>query len=119
MRDKKTSLWIVVLAAGCLLGLAAWGLLGRGGGTVAVVTVDGQEFARVDLSRVDESYDLPVDTAWGHNTVHIERGAISVTEADCPDKICVSQGKLTGGGVPIVCMPHRLVIQIEGGDIDA
>ncbi len=119
MKEKRNILWLCALAAVCLLGLAAWGLLGRGGGTVAVITVDGQELARVDLSQVRESYDLPVDTAWGHNTIRIEPGAISVTEADCPDKICVSQGRLTGGGIPIVCMPHRLVIQIEGGDIDA
>ena len=45
-------------------------------------------------------------------------GAISVTEADCPDGICVRQGKLTTAGVPIVCMPHRLVIEIYGDAID-
>ena len=58
------------------------------------------------------------DTVYGHNTVHVEPGAISVTEADCPDGICVRQGKLTTAGVPIVCMPHRLVIEIYGDAID-
>ena len=50
--------------------------------------------------------------------MHVEPGAISVTEADCPDGICVRQGKLTTAGVPIVCMPHRLVIEIYGDAID-
>ena len=29
------------------------------------------------------------------------------------------KGRLTGAGIPIVCMPHRLVIDIEGGETDA
>lgn len=120
MKDKKNRVWIILLAAVCILGAAGFLLLkGLDTGTVAVITVDGGEYARIDLSRVTESYQLQIDSAWGHNTVLVEPGAISVTEADCPDKICVQQGRLTGGGVPIVCMPHRLVIQIEGGETDA
>ena len=117
--DKKTKIWILVLAAVCLLGLAAFGL-GRKGtaGKQAVITVDGETVEEVDLSRVKEPYDIPIDTPWGHNTVHVEPGAISVTEADCPDQICVQMGRLTQGGIPIVCMPHRLVITLEGSGID-
>ena len=117
--DKKTKIWIAVLLSVVLLGLLGFFALSRlGGGTIAVITVDGQEYKRIDLSRVTESYDIEIDTKYGHNTIHVEPGRIAVTQADCPDGICVAQGAIDRGGVPIICMPHRLVVKIEGSGID-
>lgn len=117
--DRKTKLWAAVLGGFCLLCALLWLVLSSvGGGTVAVISVDGSELERVDLSSVTESYDIQIDTQYGHNTVHVEPGRISVTEADCPDGVCVRQGAISRGGVPVICMPHRLVIEIEGSGID-
>ena len=117
--DKKTKIWILGFVLVCLAGLAVLLLSrpGRGGQT-AVISVNGETVETVDLGRVKAPYDIPIETPWGRNTVHVEPGAISVTAADCPDRIGVQMGKLTQGGIPIVCMPHRLVITIEGGAID-
>lgn len=117
--SKKTKIWIIILFGICVLGLLLWFALNTfGGGTVAVISVDGEEYKKIDLSRVTESYDLVIETQWGHNTVHVAPGAISVTESNCPDGICINQGEITKSGIPIICMPHRLYIQIEGGGID-
>lgn len=115
---RKSLLWIAVFLLIILIGAISYHLLSGSGGTVAVISVDGEEYLRIDLSTVSEERDIDIDTKYGHNRVHIEPGAISVTEADCPDLVCVRQGKLTGGGIPIACVPHRLIIQIEGGEID-
>ncbi len=118
--DRKTKIWTIILFSVVLLGLLGYFAMNElGGGTIAVITVDGVEYDRIDLSKVTESYDIDIDTQYGHNTVHVEPGRISVTEADCPDGICVAQGAIDKGGVPIVCMPHRLVVKIEGSGIDA
>ena len=118
--DRKTKIWTIILFSVVLLGLLGYFALNElGGGTIAVITVDGVEYDRIDLSKVTESYDIDIGTQYGHNTVHVEPGRISVTEADCPDGICVAQGAIDKGGVPIVCMPHRLVVKIEGSGIDA
>ena len=114
----KNLLWALLFAVIVLGGVLAYRSLGKGEGTVAVVSVDGEVLERIDLSKVRTPYDIPVSTPYGNNTVHVEPGAISVTEADCPDHVCIYQGRLTGSGIPIICMPHRLVIEIEGGDID-
>lgn len=117
--DKKTKIWIGILLAVVVLGLLGFFALSHlGGGTIAVISVDGEEYRRIDLSRVTESYDIEIDTQYGHNTVHVAPGRIAVTQADCPDGICVAQGAIDRGGVPIVCMPHRLVVKIEGSGID-
>lgn len=118
--DRRTKIWTIILFTLVLLGLLGWWAVSSfGGGTVAVITLDGQEYDRIDLSKVTESYDIEIDSIYGHNTVHVEPGRISVTRADCPDGVCVAQGAIDKGGVPIVCMPHRLVIKIEGSGIDA
>ncbi len=118
--DKNSLLWIAALVGVCLVCAAIFAMLSRMNmGTVAVVRLDGEELYRIDLARVTESYDIELDTELGHNTVHVEPGAISVSAADCPDQICVRQGAITKGGVPIICMPHHLSVQIEGSGIDA
>ena len=116
---NKSILWGLLFAVIVIGGVLLYLSLGRGEGTVAVVSVDGEVLERIDLSKVRKPYDMDISTEYGHNTVHVEKGAISVSEADCPDKVCMYQGRLTGSGIPIICMPHRLVIEIEGGDIDA
>lgn len=116
--DKKTKIWIIVFAAVIVLCCGAFAVLSLGGGgTVAVISIDGEEYDRIDLSKVRESYDIEIETQWGRNTIHVEPGAISVTESDCPDHVCVRRGAITGDGVPIICMPHRLIIEIEGGGL--
>ena len=115
---KKDWLWILLFAALVIGGLLLYASLGRGEGTVAVILVNGEQVERIDLSKVRDAYDLEYSTEFGYNRVHVEPGAISVTEADCPDHICMYQGKLTGSGIPIVCVPHRLIIEIEDGELD-
>lgn len=118
--DRRSRVWIAALAAVCLVCAAVFIIMGKlNTGTVAVVRLDGEELFRVDLAKVTESYDYELDTEFGHNTIHIEPGAISISAADCPDQVCVRQGAITQGGVPIICMPHHLSVRIEGGGIDA
>mgnify|MGYP000590388048 CR=1 FL=1 len=37
-------------------------------------------------------------------------------EADCPDKYCVKQGKITKTRQNIVCLPHKVVVEIAVSD---
>ena len=53
-----------------------------------------------------------------HNTVVVEGGRVRVSQADCPDQVCVNQGWISDGTVPIVCLPHKLIVEIVGGGGD-
>ncbi len=44
---------------------------------------------------------------------HRAGGRIAVTQSDCPGGDCMQTG-WQDGGRPIVCLPHRLVIQFTG-----
>ena len=56
----------------------------------------------------------------GSNTVVIEDKKVRISAADCPGHDCVNKGTITKSGEEIICLPHKLVIRIEGGEgIDA
>lgn len=116
--DKKSFIFIVIFAAVVIIGLLLYIALAGSGGTIALITLDGEEYERIDLAEVEEPYDLVIRTEYGTNIVHVSPGAIGVSEADCPDKVCVNTGSISGGGIPIACVPHRLMITIESGEID-
>ncbi|MBR1383589.1 MAG: NusG domain II-containing protein [Ruminococcus sp.] len=81
------------------------------------IVQDGRTLYTFDLSK-EKDRTIDVEYEGRHNIIEIKDGRIRVTEADCPDKICVHQGFLTD--TPIVCMPNRLVIEFEdSGENDA
>ena len=104
---------LVLLAAGAAVFLL---LRPRGEGHVARITLDGKVVEEIDLSRVEQPYTLTVDGPGGFsNTITVEKGRICVSQAGCPDQICVHQGYISDGTTPIVCLPNKLIIEITGG----
>ncbi len=83
-------------------------------GSVADIWLDGELIESIDLNAVTIPYEFEVSSEYGSNVIHVSHGTIAVTEADCPDQICVAQGAIADSAIPIVCMPHRLVIEIRG-----
>ena len=83
----------------------------RESGAEAVVTVDGTEVGRYPLSKAGT---FPLNG--GTNILVIENGEAWVTEANCPDKICMGMGKISRNGEFIACLPNRLLIVVEGGE---
>lgn len=80
-------------------------------GNVAVVKIDGREIRRYPLNH-DVTDTIKTDN--GINTIEIRNGSLRVTEADCPDKLCVYQKAISRPGETVVCLPHRLVIEVIG-----
>ncbi len=110
---RKTLFWIVLFAVLAAASAGMYLLRGGAGGTVAAVYVDGELRDRIDLSAAVIPYELTVETEYGYNTLRVSHGAVEVAEADCDEQVCVHQGAIRDSLVPIVCLPHRLVIQIE------
>ncbi len=120
MAERKSKNWILFFAVLFALCIGAFLLLKQGGnvGTIAVIRVDGEIYEKINLDTVAVAYDIEIKTDYGYNKIHVEQGSISVCEADCPDQICVNQGSISTDAVPIICMPHRVTVEIEGDDVD-
>jgi hypothetical protein len=111
----STRTWIVsilVFFLVCAGGAAA--LFFSKPGTVANVYRDGKCIYSVDLSAVTAPFEKSFTDENGHtNTIRVEKGRICMTKADCPDKTCVHTGWIDSSALPVVCLPHRLVIRVE------
>lgn len=114
---KSTKFWLALV--GGLLALSLIGsvlvLKGPSGQKTAQILQDGVCLRTIDLSQVDEPCSFTVEWDGGYNVIQVERGRIRVSEADCPDRVCVHQGWISNSVVPIACLPHKLVIRLVGG----
>ena len=106
---------IIVLSA---LSLALLYIFIGGSGEVVVVTVDGEEYARLPL---DTDTELMIVSERGTNRLVIKDGKAYISEASCPDKICVKHRRISYSGETIVCLPNGVSVKIEGsgGGVDA
>ena len=120
-KDKKNrndmilGLAVIILAAGIWL---ATELLKKDG-SFAVVTVNGTETARYSLSE-DAEIRLESENG-GFNILVIKNGKADITEASCPDHVCVDQRAISKTGEAITCLPNKTVITVDGeeeADID-
>lgn len=86
-------------------------------GLTAYIYQDGQLIETIDLHAVTAPYTFTIPTLdGGRNTIEVRPDAIGIIDADCPDKLCVSTGFVDSTLLPIVCLPHRLVIQLEASN---
>lgn len=86
-------------------------LWGRKGNSVEVVC-DGRILGEYSLT---EDRRVPIRVENGENLLVIQDGQAWVEEADCPDGLCIRQGRISRVGESIICLPHRLAITITGG----
>ena len=107
---------IIIGAAVILIGAALLlvFLLTREQGAYVVVSVDGKEIARYSLSDTVDTEIKGFDG--GTNRLVIRDGEARITEADCPDRLCVGQGHISHTNESIICLPHRVSVHIVGGE---
>ena len=80
----------------------------------AYIYSDGELQTTIDLSQITETQDITFyDETGGYNIIRVSYGKIEVIEANCPDKVCVHMGAIHSSSVPIVCLPHKLVIVLK------
>ena len=115
--DKKTKNDIILVAV--ILLIAAAGLLfvnlTKQEGSLVVIKIDGVQTQSYSLY---ENRTVEIKTGENNeflNTLVIENGKAYISQADCPDKICQEHRPVSYSGETIVCLPHKIVIEITAG----
>lgn len=107
---KKRDLY---LAAALLLAAAILFLVMRIGnqkeGSQVKITVDGETYGVYSLW---EEQEIEIKGTEGENRIHIEDGKARMIAADCPDGYCMDQGEIHRAAETIVCLPHRVVVEV-------
>ena len=113
-KATKAILALLVLA---VVGSGAWIFLGKSGAENprVVIEVDGEIFADYDMDEVKGIIPISTENG-GENRVWVQEDLVFMDSANCPDQTCVKQGVIKDGTVPIVCLPHKVIVRIEGGE---
>lgn len=85
----------------------------------ASIKVDGKLYDTIPLSTNKGEKKLNIKNSAGNNSILIRDNTIKVISADCKDDLCVKQGEISKVGESIICLPHKLIIEIKGDEKDS
>ena len=110
---KKKDIIMIAAALFCALALYLVSQISLGAeASSVVVTVDGKEMLRRPLA-MENSYEIAQEDG-SVNVIRVEDGAVFMQEANCRDGLCIRQGRMKNAAKTIVCLPHKLVVQLMG-----
>ncbi len=110
-RKKLNAVFAAIIIALVIGGVLATNAFGQSVAAKSAVMKDSDNNEYVlDLSKDSTTV---VSTELGTNLVVVENGTVRVSEADCPNHDCVDQGAISKAGQQIVCLPHKLTIDIS------
>lgn len=111
---RNDIIFITVLVAVVLIVAGSFYLRQGEKGAQVIVTVDGEVYGTYSLA---ENQKVPIiKEGVTTNLLVIEDGEADMTEADCPDKLCVHQKAISKNNETIVCLPNKVVVQVTGGE---
>lgn len=84
----------------------------------AEINVKGKLYKKVILDNKRPKETLNIKTDLGENIIEIENGGLRILDANCSDKICVKDGFKYKVGDMLVCLPHKVIINIKGDNRD-
>ncbi|MDO4167764.1 MAG: NusG domain II-containing protein [Eubacteriales bacterium] len=115
MKKQDYILIGVLLFVGIAL-LAGYRIFYHTPGDQVEITIDGETYKTLPLDK-DTTIEIPAEDG-GSNTLTIQDGYADMTQANCPDKLCIKQKKISHAGETLVCLPHKVVVKVLSADPD-
>ena len=116
---KKSTVLIIICAAVFLAAaITSVVMINSPHGDIVKIKSGDELLYTIDLSESPDRI-IVVEFDGKENTIEIKDHQIRVSDADCPDKVCVNTGWLDSPVIPIICLPNKLIIEYENSDIDA
>lgn len=108
---KKDAVLIltVLLIAGASFGVHEFA--GGDGADTVTVKVDGKVTGTYPLAK-----DQKIRINGGTNILTIKNGKAKMTDADCPDQLCVHQKAASKNHESIICLPNKVVVEVDGSE---
>lgn len=81
----------------------------------AVIKLNGKIIQTIDLNAVKSQKEWKIYNKSGsYNLIEILPGKIRIKDSNCTNKICVKEGWISQAGQILVCLPHNLIISVDG-----
>ena len=113
-QKKDIILMSVVLLIAVVMGLVLHFSMKEPGDMVYIM-VDGSLYGSYSIKK---EQTIEVKNELGYNRIVIENNSVHMEMADCPDRYCVKHKAVSSENETIVCLPHKLVVEIEAGSND-
>lgn len=111
-RMKKNDIIFMVVLCIAVLVMFFYRNNNRENGAYVQVTINGEPYGTYPLM---EEQEIPIITdKKTTNTLVIKNGLADMTEADCPDGLCIHQNAISKTNETIVCLPNKVVVQVLG-----
>lgn len=114
MKKKDIILGIGIIAAALLMLLVLQINRGEEGNRIQVI-LDGKIYGTYSL---EKNQVIEIEEGSFYNKIRVEDGKAYMEEANCPDGYCEEQGKISRHTQTIVCLPHKLVVEVLEADND-
>lgn len=112
---KKGDILIIVLLILAALGGAGYVLINDMNQTnrYVVISHDQEELYRI---KINDQYEDVITYEEGDelNEIHIRDGKVWIEYATCDNQVCVKSASIERVGQSIVCLPHKLIVEIKG-----
>ena len=82
-------------------------------GSTVYITVDGEHYAYYPLS---EDREVEISQSNHTNKITIKDGMVSMAFSDCANQDCVQHYAISKTAETIVCLPNKVIVEIEGGE---
>lgn len=103
------------LLAGCIAAAVIRASASAGGYVEVRVEHPGSE-AETTVYPLSADRDVTIRQGDDINVVHIAGGQASMSEANCPDLICVRTRAVSHVGESVICLPHGVIVTVIGDD---
>ncbi len=77
-------------------------------GDKVLVSIDGEKFGEYYLGE-DQLININ-----NRNQLEIVDGCARMISATCPDHLCVHQGEISKNHENIICLPHKVLVEVIG-----
>lgn len=116
MKIKKRDIIVILLILFLSLFMAFFAkkLKSNEDGSYLRIELNGKEYGRYPLNK-DKTFKIKIDED-EYNVVEIKNKEVRMKEANCRDLLCTHMPSIKKVGETIVCLPHRLILEIISSD---
>jgi len=116
---KKEILILAIIVVILTTILLLMNVAGNKRGRKLEISIDGEKAQTIVLTEQTNMH-FTIETPLGNNEVLITNGVVDVVSANCPNQVCVETKPASKVFDKIVCLPHKLILEVVGdnGEMD-
>ena len=109
--NKNDFVLVIIIILVAVSAFVLHNVLGDKGASSVTVKVDGEIQGVYSLM---EDQEIAINN--GTNILVIKNGKADMTDADCPDRLCVNQKAVSKNNENIICLPNKVVVEVDSSE---